>query len=255
MKTNRVKKQLSNGEASRGAWLGIPSPFSARLLARQPLDWLVIDSEHAPIDVATLTLMVAAIAEADGPAPIVRIPQASVENIKRALDAGAYGVVSPMINTPEEARAVIQWSKFPPRGQRSFGSFYAGLSLDLSMGEYLRAADDETLTIIQIESKAALDNLDAIFAVPGLDLAFVGPIDLSISLGLEPLPENPHPLFQEAIQAILGAARAHRLPLGIYCSNGKVAAERIKQGFQFVNVTSDTGILTRTVAAELEASR
>jgi 4-hydroxy-2-oxoheptanedioate aldolase len=255
MKTNRVKEQLKKGEASRGIWLGLPSPHSVRLLARLPLDWMLIDTEHAPIDTGLLTLMVSAIVEADGPAPFVRVPQSSVENMKRALDAGAYGVVAPMINTAAEAEAVVQWSKFPPQGQRSFGSAYAGLALDMSMGEYLKAANDETLCIVQIESRTALDNLDAIFKVPGVDLAFVGPVDLSISLGLEPLPENLHPAFQEALKAILGTARAHHLPLGIFCSNGKAAAERIHQGFQFVNVASDTGGLIRAVTAELEASR
>jgi 4-hydroxy-2-oxoheptanedioate aldolase len=253
VKLNRVKQQLARGEPSRGIWLGVPSSHSARLLARLPVDWLLIDAEHAPIDVNTLTHMVAAIAEADGPAPLVRVPQASVENLKQALDAGAYGV--PMINSPEEAEQVVAWSKFPPHGQRSFGSAYAGLSLDLSMAEYLRSANAQTLCMIQIESKAALDRLDAIFEVAGVDMAFVGPVDLSISLGLEPIPENRHPRFQEAIDLILRTAHAHHLPVGIYCSNGKAAADRIAQGFQFVNVASDVSSLIRGVETEIEAAR
>lgn len=255
MKINLVKKQLARGEPSRGIWLGLPSPYSARLLARLPVDWLLIDAEHAPIEVNTLTQMVAAIAEANGPAPLVRVPQASVENLKQALDAGAYGFLAPMINSAEEAEQVVRWSKFPPQGERSFGSAYASLSLDLSMAEYLRAANAETLCMVQIESKTALDNLDAIFEVAGVDMAFVGPVDLSISLGLEPLAENPHPLFKEAIDRILHTARAHHLPLGIYCSTGKAAADRIRQGFQFVNIASDISSLIRNVEVELKAAR
>ncbi len=255
MKTNLIKQQLSRGEPSRGVWLGLPCSSSPRLLSRLPLDWMLVDAEHAPIDAALLSQMVAAIAEADGPAPLVRIPQVSVENVKVALDSGAFGVVAPMINTASEAVQFIQFSKFPPEGVRSFGSAYAGLSMGLSMQEYLKAANAGTLCIIQIESRSALDHLDDIFSVPGVDLAFIGPVDLSISLGLEPLVENPHPLFAEALQTIQSAARAHHLPLGIYCSSGKAAAERIAQGFQFVNVASDVSVLTRTVAAELEASR
>ena len=255
MRTNLLKAKLARGEPCRGIWLGLPSAHSARLLARSPVDWLAIDAEHAPIGVETQAQMVTAIAEAGGPAPLVRIAQASVENIKQALDAGAYGVITTMVNTPEEAERVVAWSKYPPAGQRSFGSAYAGLAFDLSMPDYLRQANQQTLTIIQVESQAALGNLDAMFAVPSIDLAFVGPVDLSISLGLDPLPENPHPIFLEALGEIQRAAKAHHLPLGIYCSNGKAAAERIREGFLLVNVISDVALLQRGALAELEASQ
>jgi len=255
MRNNLLKAKLARGEACRGIWLGLPSAHSARLLARLPVDWLAIDAEHAPLGVELLAQMVASIAEANGPAPLVRLSQASTENIKQALDAGAYGVIAPMINTPDEAERLVAWSKFPPAGQRSFGSAYAGLAFDLSMADYLRQANNQTLAIIQVESQAALGNLDAMFAVPGVDLAFVGPVDLSISLGLDPLPENPHPIFLEALREIQHAAQAHHLPLGIYCSNGKAAAERIRQGFLLVNVATDVGVLQRGVLAELEASQ
>ncbi len=255
MKTNRLKELLASGQPARGVWMGLPSPFSARLLARLPLDWLVIDAEHAPIEGALLTEMVFAIAEANGPVPLVRIPQASVENIKRALDAGAYGVIAPMINTPEEAAQVVAWSKFPPQGERSFGSAYAGLAFGQSMGEYLKASNEQTLVCIQIESARAFENLDEILAVQGIDLVFVGPIDLSLSLDLLPLPENPDAQFQRFMNRLIASAKPHRLPLGIYCSDGKAAAERIRQGFQFVNVTSDVGSLARNVTVELAASQ
>jgi 4-hydroxy-2-oxoheptanedioate aldolase len=255
MKTNLLKQLLVQGQPARGAWLGIPSPSSARLLARLPLDWLIVDAEHAPIDSLTLSNMVTAISEANGPAPLVRIAQSSVENIKHALDSGAYGIIAPMINSPEEAAQVVEWSRFPPLGKRSFGSAYAGLAFGQSMLEYLHSANEQALVGIQIESEAALPNLEKIFSVKGIDLVFVGPVDLSISLGLEPLPENPDPTFQRIIQRIIGAVKPHRLPLGIYCSDGKAAAMRIRQGFQFVNVTSDTGGLTRHVQAELDASK
>lgn len=255
MKTNRLKSLLSSGQPARGAWLGIPSQSSARLLARLPLDWLVIDAEHSPIDAQTLAGMVAAIAEADGPAPLVRIAQATLENVKKALDAGAYGVIAPMINTREEAELVVDWAKFPPDGQRSFGSPYAGLAFGQSKDEYLRLSNQQTLVGIQIESQAALANLEAIFSIKGLDLVFVGPIDLSISLGLEALPENPHPRFQAALDQIIQSAQKHALPLGIFCSDGKAARERIRQGFQFVSLASDTGGLLRFIQSELDASR
>lgn len=255
MRNNLLKEKLARGEACRGIWLALPSAHSARLLARLPLDWLVIDAEHAPVGLELLSQMTAAIVEANGPAPLVRIAQASLENVKQALDAGAHGVIAPMINTRKEAECVVSWSKFPPAGQRSFGSPYAGLAFDLSMPEYLRRSNEQTLTIIQIESKEALDNLDEIFSVPGIDMAFVGPVDLAISMGLDPLPENDHPEFKKALKKIQKAAKEHNLPLGIYSSSGKAAAERIRQGFLLVNVGHDALLLQKAVLAELEAAK
>jgi len=219
------------------------------------LDWLTVDTEHAPTDPNTLAQMVAVIADSRGPLPFVRLAQSSVETIKRAFDSGASGIIIPMINTRAEAEQAVVWAKFPPQGQRSFGSYYAAISFGQSMPEYLREANQQTMVCVQIESQAALGNLDAIFDTPGVDLAFVGPIDLSVSLGLDPIPENTHPIFQEALQEIMRAAKAHHMPLGIFCSNGKAAAERIRQGFLFVNVAGDTRVLIQGVQAELDASK
>ncbi len=255
MKPNLLKQLLISGQPARGIWLGVPSPFSARLLARLPLDWLVVDAEHAPIDRQTLSLMVAAIADANGPAPLVRLAQSTLENVKQALDTGASGIIAPMINTAEEAAQVVAWSRFPPQGVRSFGSWYAGLAFGQSMPEYLQANNEQVIVGIQIESETAVANIDEIFNVKGIDLVFVGPIDLSISLGVDPFAEKPAPAFQRSLDLIQAAARPHRLPLGIYCANGKVAEERLRQGYQFVNVTSDTGGLIRHVQAELDASK
>ncbi len=255
MRKNLLKEKLLKGEPCRGIWMGAPSVLSARLLARLPVDWLVIDVEHAPIGVELMAQITATIVDARGPAPLVRLSQSSNENVKYALDAGAYGIIAPMMNTCEEVEQLVAWAKYPPLGQRSYGGSYAGLAFDQTLPHYLRRANDQTLIIIQIESKAALANLDAMFAVPGVDLVFVGPVDLAISLGLDPVAENPHPVFQDAIRQIQQAAQAHDLPLGIYCSNGKAAAERIRQGFLLVNVTSDTDQLKGGSLAELEASK
>jgi 4-hydroxy-2-oxoheptanedioate aldolase len=251
-RTNHLRTKLANHQPCRGVWLSLPGLISARLLAHLPVDWLVVDTEHAPIDVPLMAQMVAAIADANGPAPLVRVPQASVENIKYALDAGAWGIIAPMINSRAEAEQVVAAAKYPPLGQRSYGGAVAGLAFGLTMIEYQRQANDQTLVIVQIENQAALAHLDEIFSVPGLDMAFVGPMDLSISLGLDAVPEQTHPIFQEALNDILAAGRAHRLPVGIYCSNARAAAARIRQGFLFVNVAHDVGALLRGVQAELD---
>lgn len=244
-----------NRQPCRGIWLSIPCPYSARLLARQPLDWLAIDAEHTPLDAPTLAQMVAAIAEGRGPAPVVRLAQSSATNIKQALESGAYGIIAPMINTRSEAEQLVAWSRYPPLGERSFGSPYMGLAFDASMLEYLQQANQQVIVAVQIESAKALDNLEEIFSVPGIDLAFVGPADLSLSLGLDMVLENPHPRFQEALSLIQHTAEKFHLPLGIFCSNGRAAAERIRQGFLFVNVTTDLNAMMGAVQIELAASQ
>ncbi len=251
MRPNTLKRRLLDGQPCRGLWLSLPGTATARLLARMPVDWLAVDAEHGPMGAETMTQMVAAIADSGG-IPIVRVACGDVENIKRALDAGAWGVIAPMTNSRSEAEAVVAAAKFPPVGQRSFGSAWAGLTLGLSMPDYLREANSQTLAFVQVESKAALEHLPAMLSVPGLDGVFVGPVDLAISLGLEPDPENPHPVLREALDAILTAAKANRLPVGIYCSSAQAAAERVRQGFLMVNVASDVGALLRGVRAQLE---
>jgi len=244
MYCTNIRQNLQNRIPVRGAWLSIPSVHSARLLGRMPFDCLVVDAEHTPLNPAEMHAMVAAIAEGRGPAPIVRVAEVSCTEIKRALDAGAYGIIAPSVNTPIEAEAVVAWSKFPPEGRRSFGSAYAGLAFGQHMVEYLRAANQQIMTAIQVEHQDALGNLDALFQTKGLDMVFVGPVDLSISLGIEPVPENNHPIFLSVLRDIQRAAAVHGVPLGIYCSNAEAAKKRIAEGFMFVNIASDLGILT-----------
>ena len=251
MSPNTLKRRLRDRQPSRGLWLCLPSVPVARLLARMEFDWLLIDVEHGPIGAETMTHMVAAIADA-GRAPIVRLAQGNVENVKRTLDAGAWGVIAPMVNSKEEAEALVAAAKFPPMGQRSFGSAWAGLTFGLSMPEYRQEANAQTLVFAQVESAVALGELDGILSVRGLDGVFVGPVDLAISLGLEPNPENAHPILRDALQEILQAANAHGLPAGIYCSSPQAAAERIRQGFLMVNVASDVGVLLQGTRSALE---
>jgi len=254
MANNKILQKLKNGQPARGVWLGIPSVHSVRLLARLPLDWMVIDMEHAPTSLETMTSMVAAVSEANGPQPVVRLSQASSENIKWALDAGAAGIIAPMVNTGEEAAQVVSWSKLPPIGSRSFGSSYAGLTWNQTMAENQKASNGQIMAAVQIESKIALDNLDDIFSTPHLDMALVGPLDLSLSLGLNFFSGQPSPLFDDALETILAAARKYNLPLGIYCPSAEIARQRIEQGFLFVNVANDTNILVEGVRQALKVS-
>ncbi|WP_203856906.1 HpcH/HpaI aldolase family protein [Plantactinospora mayteni] len=251
MRGNTLKDRMRRGEPVRGVWLALPSVESARLMARMPADWLVVDVEHAPVGAETMTRMVATIADARGPAPLVRLASPGVENVKRALDAGAWGVIGPMVNTRAEAEAFVAAAKFPPVGQRSFGSAWAGLAFDVAAPDYLRVANEQTIAMVQIENRAALDHLDAICGVPGLDGVFVGPVDLAISLGLGPDSDSRDPAFRQALDEILRAARAAGLPAGIYCSSPEAAAERLEQGFVMVNVATDVAVLSQGVRDRL----
>jgi len=252
---NTLRDKISRGEAARGMWMMLPSVESARALAQLPLDWVLIDAEHSPMDDLTLARITAALADAGGPAPVVRVVDNSVGAIKRALDGGAWGVVVPMVNTAEEARRAVRAAKFPPLGERSFGSPFAPLTFKTSGLRYLETANWETMLVVQIESRTALENIDSILAVEGIDMIFIGPADLSISLGLPLDFSNPNPELEESIDAILQAARKALVPAGIYCPNGKTAAKRIAQGFQLVNVSADIQAMLSAAQAELDASK
>ena len=254
MAKNKILMKLKNNQPARGVWLGIPSVHSVRLLARLPLDWMIIDMEHAPTSLETMANMVAAVTEANGPQPVVRLSQASSENIKSALDAGAAGIIAPMVNTGEDAARVVSWAKLPPVGSRSFGSSYAGLTWGQTMAENARASNDQIMAAVQVESKIALDNLDDIFSTPHLDMVLVGPLDLSLSLGIDFFSGESSPLLEEALKSVLAASRKYGVPLGIFCPSAEVARQRIKQGFLFVNVALDTDILVEGVKQALKIS-
>ena len=254
MATNKIMQKMKNGQPARGVWLGIPSVYSVRLLARLPLDWMVIDMEHSPTSLDTMVAMVAAVNEAGGPQPVVRLSQSSSENIKSALDAGAAGIIAPMVNSGEDAARVVSWAKLPPIGTRSFGSSYAGLTWGQTPAENQKASNDQIMAAVQVESSIALDHLEDIFSTPHLDMVLVGPLDLSLSLGLDFFSGEPSPLLEEALETILAASRKHKVPVGIYCPSAEVAKNRIEQGFLFVNVAGDTSALVEGVRLALKTS-
>jgi len=256
MRTNQVKERLKRGEPVLGAWLSLPSIPSARIMARLGFDWLVVDMEHSAQNPVLMADMVATIADAGTCAPMVRIPGNSVEWFKWALDAGAWGVVVPMVNTREEAQRVVEYAKYPPLGNRSIGGAFGPYGFGITnWPDYARAANDETIVIIQIESSLALENLDEILSVPGIDVAFVGPNDLHAQLGLTPSTEGAEPEFVEALERIKMGARNHQVALGIFSGHGEAAAERARQGFQMISVTTDISSMIAAATANLHRAR
>lgn len=256
MRTNQVKEKLKRGEPVLGAWLSLPSVPAARIMARLGFDWLVVDMEHSAQNAVLMADMVATIADAGTCAPFVRVPTNSVEWFKWALDAGAWGVVVPMVNTREEAQRVVEHAKYPPRGTRSIGGAFGPYGFGITdWPSYARTANDEIIVTVQIESRQALQNLDDILSVPGVDVAFVGPNDLHAQIGLPPSSDGAEPEFMESLERIKAAARKHSVALGIFSGNGEAAAERVRQGFQMISVTTDISSMIAAATRNLRAAR
>src|SRR5438876_4907317 len=256
MRTNQVKEKLKRGEPALGAWLSLPSVPSARIMARLGFDWLVVDMEHSAQNPVLMADMVATIADAGTCAPIVRIPGNSVEWFKWALDAGAWGVVVPMVNTREEAQRAVEYAKYPPAGARSIGGAFGPYGFGITdWPEYARMANDEIIVIVQIESAQGLQHVDEILSVPGIDVAFVGPNDLHAQLGLTPSSEGAEPEFVDALERIKAAAQKHHVVLGIFSNGGVAAAERVRQGFQMISVTTDISSMIATATQHLRLAK
>jgi 4-hydroxy-2-oxoheptanedioate aldolase len=256
MRTNHVKQKLTQGELALGGWLNIPGTVTARVMAQLGFDWLVVDMEHSAQSPILMADMVATIADAGTCAPLVRVPSNSVEWFKWALDAGAWGVVVPMVNSREEAQRAVDFSKYPPLGNRSIGGIFGPYGFGTTAWpDYARFANDEIMVIVQIESAQALQNLDEILSVPGIDVAFVGPNDLHAQLGLVPSSDGAEPEFLEALERVKVAARKYHIALGIFSTDGEAATTRISQGFQMISVTSDVSSMIASATQNLRVTR
>ncbi len=239
---NNVRAKLQRGETSFGTWVTIPDPMVAGMLSRTPFDWLTIELEHSPTTMETAALSFALIA-ARGKVPLARIPINSVENIKRVLDTGAFGVVVPMVNTRGEAEAVVSAARYAPDGTRSIGGLFHAHNFATDPATYYATANDQILVVVMIETAQAVTNVDDILSVPGIDACFIGPNDLHKSLGLTPVFESDHPAFLRSVDLVLAAAKRHKVAAGIHVGDPEAAGRRSAQGFQLIAVASDAGFL------------
>jgi len=256
MRTNHVKQKLKQGELALGAWLNFPGIATARVMAQLGFDWLVVDMEHSAQSATLMADMVATIADAGTCAPLVRVPNNSVEWFKWALDAGAWGVVVPMVNSREEVQRALDYSKYPPLGNRSIGGTFGPYGFSTTdWADYAKVANDEIMVIVQIESAQALQNLDEILSVSGIDVAFIGPNDLHAQLGLVPSSDGAEPEFLEALERVKVAARKHHIALGIFSSDGEAATKRISQGFQMISVTTDVSSMITSATRNLHVAQ
>jgi 4-hydroxy-2-oxoheptanedioate aldolase len=252
MTPNAVKRKLKEGRAAVGTWLNLSDAVAAEAMAALGFDWLVVDTEHSPIDLECLAHMFQAIGRFPT-APMVRIPWNNGENIKRVLDAGAWGFVAPNVRSRAEAELIVSAAKYPPAGGRSLGGGRHHLSFRTDPLTYYQRANDEIVVVLQIEHIDAVRNIDDILSVPGVDACYTGPVDLCASMGLPPTLEPPQREFEEAVQAIRRSALKHGVAPGIHCASPETVNRRIAEGWRFVGLLGDVRFMTAAARAAREA--
>ncbi|MBV9557582.1 MAG: hypothetical protein JO254_10920 [Pseudolabrys sp.] len=247
--------RLRAGETVFSGWCSLGSPLVLEMVAREGFPSVAIDGQHGYWTYSEIKTGIAAIRQG-GAAAIVRIPLEDFGGCSKALDWGAEGIVAPMINNANDAKRFAAAAKFPPIGERSWGPNRAMMLGGVSDAKvYLHEANDAVITLAMIETKEAMDNLDAIAAVPGIDMLFVGPSDLSITLsnGKELDPHSP--TIEAANEKVLAACKKAKKFAGLYCATPERAAQTAKRGFNFLAVGNDFGFLKGAYAGALKTAK
>ena len=239
MRPNRLREIWKAGKKANNIWLSLGNAYAAELIAHQGWDSVTIDLQHAPADFKDALGMLTAVSTTDC-VPLVRVPWNAPDAVMRVLDAGAYGVICPMVDTPEEAKAFVHAARYAPMGSRSVGPNRARL---YGGDDYMAHANGTVLTIAQIETKKALDNVDAIARTPGLDMLFVGPSDLGLSLGTAGNANPTDKVTLDAIDRICAAAHDAGIAAGIFGTTAEFAKTMFARGFDLVTVTTDATLL------------
>lgn len=250
MRPNRLKQLWREDRPAIGGWLNIGNSFVAEVMARQGFDWVCIDMQHGLIDYSAAVPMLQAISQTDA-TPVARVPWNEPGIIMKALDAGAYGVIIPMVNSRAEAEAAVAACRYAPAGVRSMGPLRASV---YGGPDYALHANEEIACVVMIETAEALANVEEIVSVPGVDAVYIGPSDMSLSLGLGVMADNEQPAFASARREVVAACRRHGVIPGIH-TNTQYAKARIDEGFRMVLVTADVGVLMRGLHADLAAVR
>lgn len=243
---NSVKRKVRAGQKTVGGWLQIASPMAAEIMSRAGFDWLIIDMEHGPTDIPMLIAQLQAMSGTDV-IPFVRAPWNDFVIIKRILDAGVYGVLIPYVNSKSEAEAAVAACKYPPQGIRGVAGSPRAVGFGQKAIDYLTKANDEIMVIVAVETFTAVTNIDDILKVPGIDGIFIGPLDLSASLGHIGEPHQPE--VQSAIATIEAKVLATEKTLVTLAGNWQQAKELYCRGYQMVMVMAD-GMALANLAAE-----
>ena len=250
-RANGVREIWAAGKAVINSWCGVPSSFSAEVMAHAGFDSLVVDMQHGMVDYQMMVTMLQGISTTDT-VPLVRVPWNDPAHIQKALDAGAYGIICPMINNKAEAERLVDSMRYAPLGHRSSGPIRAAL---YGGADYHMKANDIVVAFGMIETREAMENLDEIMSVKGLDAIYVGPSDLSISHGYPPGGDKPDQWMMDALQKVLDACKRHGVQPGIHCGAASYARQMIEMGFKFVTVGGDTRFVTMGAAAAVKEMR
>ncbi|MFT7598542.1 MAG: 4-hydroxy-2-oxoheptanedioate aldolase [Acidimicrobiales bacterium] len=250
MTKNMFLEKLADGKTTLGAWMMLREPMVAAAATALDYDYLCVDMQHGVQDYGDVVAQLYTAARSNV-TPIARTPANEPGIVGRLLDAGALGIIFPMINTVEEAQRAVAACRYAPDGSRSMGPVGA---MTLHGGDYFGKANAEVAAIPMIETAQAISNLDEILSVPGVDTIYVGPSDLSLTLGLGPGLDNDDPKFIEAIDTILAGCAKHGVSPGIHCSP-ELAGKRHEQGFRMLSVGYDFGPVMAALRSDLKTSR
>ncbi len=230
-----MKRKLERNETVVGTWISSGSPNMVDLLKELPFDWFVLDMEHSPITIETVGAMIQVL-NGSAVTPLVRVGQIDQALFKSVLDAGAHGLIVPLVNTPEEAERAVRFSKYPPMGVRGAAAAKAS-GYGLTYGPYIRTANNETTVIAQIETPQAVQNIKEIVSVRGVDIAFVGPSDLTLTMGL--LDDRSNPKVADAMMTVVKACADAGKVAGVMATSLEEAKLAVQRGFRFVSLASD----------------
>lgn len=246
---NRVKQLLREGERTCGAWAQLCSTFTAEILARAGFDWVLIDLEHAPGDVHLLAQQIQAMQDSDT-VPIVRAWWNDFVGIKRILDAGAFGVLVPYVNTREEAESAVKACKYPPAGIRGIAGSPRAMGFGKYKNDYISCANDEILVITQVETREAVNNLDEILLTEDLDGLFIGPMDLATSFGYlgDPTAQEVKDTIAQIEEKVFASGKF----LGTVSGSWEQAQALYDRGYRFVSLMADGTALTRYAAEQVK---
>ncbi len=251
MRENTLKTSWQNGNPTFGAWLSSGSPIMAELFGGFDFDYVNIDMQHGLVDYTEALYTLQAMQRVEA-TPTVRVPWNEPGIIGKVLDAGAMGVIIPMVNSVAEAEQAVAACRYAPAGSRSYGPARAAMAL--SDGDYASEANDTIACIPMIETVQAIEDIDNILDVPGIDAVYVGPADLSITLGLPPGSDQEAQSFNDALATVVDACNARGITPGIHSTHA-LAAKRVEQGFRMITITSDTLAMMAGAKAALRTAR
>jgi 4-hydroxy-2-oxoheptanedioate aldolase len=242
MKKNALKKKIADGVQAVGGWVAIPNAYATEVYAAQGWDSVTIDMQHGASDINDVVPLLQAIG--NDVTPIVRVPWNDPAHIMRVLDAGAMGIICPMINTKAEAEALVRSSRYPPLGERSFGPFRASQY----GADYWQHANEEILVFAMIETRQAVSNLADILSVKGINGVYVGPSDLSLSMGKPPTLDPSDKIVLEAMDVIVKTTRKWGHIAGVHTDGAATARKRFAEGYQMCTILNDVRLLAVAAA-------